>query len=698
MQKAGFSGLLIVLVSTLTLSDSSQSSEGHWDVVDHSQVSYSLKKEDNVKKHRTRVFRHQPGLHLRHDLDFKVALQPQEERCDEPFTFKLVESETHPVFAWTQKPVAKDKGELLFQLHVNRSIPVGKYALTVNDPCSQKNLGRMIRLGDVHVLFNPQSEGEPDARVRRQATPTVPDRDEYIDNNCGYLWLANGGIAWDYAVGSKAVTDSTSALMGMMTPTERADKVLYSRKLSELIGNYVVCGRWDGRYSGGMDPTQWVGSEGILSRWLRTQRPVRYGQCWVFAAVFTTILRASGISARSVTNYDSHHDRGLTDDGMAVLRQYDNIVQDDEPTWNFHVWTEAWLERPDLGQPAEWNAVDATPQEPSPLAPDQPYRAGPAYVPFIRSDMRNADYDTYFILAEVNAKKICPRTGKPLPTAVGTAVVTKKPGMERRLYNYQNPEVITKNYKIANDSETKRVAEAAELVLPPPYVGCERHGGMRITSTPVSPMVGETFVINVMEGNVSVEDTVIRMELMNYMGESLETIDNFTDTKELNVSEMDYLPYLGNSSIFRFTVGTYNKSGGFEFHDAIRVRLQYNEIDVQVNRAPNLTTITATVTYTNPLSVPMTGVVLSMSSPNSTYMRLEQPDVPANSTFTATLEVQCGDDDGNVMIPVSLDSDETQSAYGFGWTSCGDEPSNAGALLPSLQVMLISLLVLHVFN
>ena len=65
----------------------------------------------------------------------------------------------------------------------------------------------------------------------------------------------------------------------------------------------------------------------------------------------------------------------------------------------FHVWSEAWIVRPDLDQPDGWNAVDATPQEPSPLAPGQPYRAEPAYVPFFQADMRNVDYDTYFILA-----------------------------------------------------------------------------------------------------------------------------------------------------------------------------------------------------------------------------------------------------------------------------------------------------------
>ena len=233
--------------------------------------------------------------------------------------------------------------------------------------------------------------------------------------------------------------------------------------------------------------------------------------------------------------------------------------------------------------------MDATRQEPSPLAPGEPYRAGPAYVPYIRGDRRSANYDTYFILAEVNAKKICPVTGKPLPTAIGTFVVTKKPGMERRLYNYNNPEFITRNYKIVT---SKRAADEAEPLFPPSYTGCEREGGMRIASIPASPSVGESFVITVTEPNVSVEHIAIRMELMNYMGESLGFINTFSGIEELNVTELDYLPYLRNSSTFRFTVGTYNESDYFEFHDALRIRLQYKELEVETNKPPNSTNIT----------------------------------------------------------------------------------------------------------
>ena len=51
----------------------------------------------------------------------------------------------------------------------------------------------------------------------------------------------------------------------------------------------VLQGKWDGQYGGGVAPTEWNGSAEILTRWAYSDfRPVRYGQCWVFACVLCT--------------------------------------------------------------------------------------------------------------------------------------------------------------------------------------------------------------------------------------------------------------------------------------------------------------------------------------------------------------------------------------------------------------------------
>lgn len=51
----------------------------------------------------------------------------------------------------------------------------------------------------------------------------------------------------------------------------------------------VVEGKWSGKFRSGTNPLRWSGSVSILRKWYRARyRPVRYGQCWVFAGVTCT--------------------------------------------------------------------------------------------------------------------------------------------------------------------------------------------------------------------------------------------------------------------------------------------------------------------------------------------------------------------------------------------------------------------------
>lgn len=74
--------------------------------------------------------------------------------------------------------------------------------------------------------------------------------------------------------------------------------------------------------------------------------------------------------------------------------------------WNYHVWNELWMERPDLTNNAltynGWQAVDSTPQEMS----DGIYRCGPAPVRAVKYGEVLRPYDCNFLYAEVNAGKI----------------------------------------------------------------------------------------------------------------------------------------------------------------------------------------------------------------------------------------------------------------------------------------------------
>lgn len=51
----------------------------------------------------------------------------------------------------------------------------------------------------------------------------------------------------------------------------------------------VVQGQWQGKYGGGTSPLHWRGSVAILHKWFKSRfKPVKYGQCWVFAGVLCT--------------------------------------------------------------------------------------------------------------------------------------------------------------------------------------------------------------------------------------------------------------------------------------------------------------------------------------------------------------------------------------------------------------------------
>lgn len=71
---------------------------------------------------------------------------------------------------------------------------------------------------------------------------------------------------------------------------------------------------------------------------------------------------------------------------------------------NFHVWNEAWMDRPDLlpEQYGGWQAIDATPQELS----DEMYRCGPASVIAVKEGEVKKSFDNAFVFAEVNADEV----------------------------------------------------------------------------------------------------------------------------------------------------------------------------------------------------------------------------------------------------------------------------------------------------
>uniref|UniRef100_A0A3Q2DC37 Protein-glutamine gamma-glutamyltransferase 6-like n=2 Tax=Cyprinodon variegatus TaxID=28743 RepID=A0A3Q2DC37_CYPVA len=116
-----------------------------------------------------------------------------------------------------------------------------------------------------------------------------------------------------------------------------------------------------------------------------------------------SVMRLLGIPCRVVTNFQSAHDtnKNLTIDtyfadyGVREKETKDSV-------WNYHVWVEGWMKRPDLAKDGRydgWQALDPTPQEKS----DGMFCCGPAPVSAILNGDTHLKYDVPFLFASVNA-------------------------------------------------------------------------------------------------------------------------------------------------------------------------------------------------------------------------------------------------------------------------------------------------------
>ncbi|KAM3878477.1 protein-glutamine gamma-glutamyltransferase 2 [Diretmus argenteus] len=287
--------------------------------------------------------------------------------------------------------------------------PVGKYTLSMTNKMQETQIGSLV------VLFNPWCSDD------WVFLPNEDERQEYVMNEQGVIYKGSGNyiiaMPWDYGQFEEDMVSICLQLLDvnpkhLRDPADdvsaRCNPIYVGRVVSAMINSAddkgVLVGRWDGYYRDGTMPAHWSGSIDILRSWFYNGgRRVKYGQCWVFAAVMCTVMRLLGIPCRVVTNYQSAHDTNKNlsidvfhaDYGLRPKNTNDSV-------WNFHVWVEAWMKRPDLKEDGSydgWQVLDPTPQEKS----DGVYCCGPAPVAAIRKGDIHLKYDIPFTFAEVNA-------------------------------------------------------------------------------------------------------------------------------------------------------------------------------------------------------------------------------------------------------------------------------------------------------
>ncbi|XP_030589927.1 protein-glutamine gamma-glutamyltransferase 2-like [Archocentrus centrarchus] len=572
---------------------------------------------------------------------------------------------------------------ILLSISSSPDAPTGVYSLTLDQN------GKKTSLGQFTLLFN--------AWCPRDAVYMYSEtkRQEYVLAPHGQIYRGTHkrikGTPWNFGQFEAGILDICLKILDenpkFMSDADkdcsaRRNPIYVTRVLSAMINSNddrgVLVGRW-GQVKDGIHPGAWIGSGDILRQWAESG-PVRYGQCWVFAAVACTVSRALGIPCRVVTNFGSAHDANAN---LVIENLYDEDgkrISGGDSIWNFHVWVDSWMTRPDLGQEFDgWQTSDPTPQEKS----EGVFCCGPASLKAIKEGELTMKYDVPFIFAEVNADVV---DLVRLPDgqfvkfsgstkSVGCFISTKAVGSEER-------RDITHQYKYAEGSkEERRVYEKAQHHNKLQQRG-EKPGLHLKIKLADNMMVGSDFEVYAILTNNCMEartcDFLFSATAVSYNGKQGESCGVTSDKVEVPSGEerclslkLEYQSYgtaITSDRLIQLSAVTIDKQST-DFNKAEKT-IVLDEPDIKIKllgEAKVNHSVTAELTLLNPLpellqdcSFTIEGVNLTDCKPTTAKIGVVGPKQEAKATADFT-PISAG----SRVLLVNFDSDKLKNIKSF---------------------------------
>ncbi|KAF4096342.1 hypothetical protein G5714_022311 [Onychostoma macrolepis] len=408
---------------------------------------------------------------------------------------------------WEMKIVEQEDKRVRLAVNTLPTASIGCYKVTVESFSPKGKLLFPCSPNDLYMLFNPWCEDDA------VYLDDESERKEYILNSMGRIYYGTeqqiGTRTWNFAQFEQDILEACLFILerGQVAMTEWRDPVIVSRMVSALVNSNddygVLMGNWKDSYEGGTSPTAWSGSGDILRQYYSSGSLSNSPSA---GSMQESPIPMSWYSHRCVTNFNSAHDTDLSLTTDIYIDEKLEIIKDktSDSVWNFHVWNESWMSRPDL--PAGyggWQVVDATPQEPS----QGSYRCGPTSVSAVRNGQVNLKFDTPFVFAEVNSDKIYWQK-KPdgsfsqvnvEKSSIGQCISTKAVGSDARVD-------ITHLYKYPEGSWEERTAvERASRRLQTDFVSVPTGNdvSVEIVMDGAGPRIGEDAKLSIVLKNKS---------------------------------------------------------------------------------------------------------------------------------------------------------------------------------------------------
>ncbi|KAL8593103.1 hypothetical protein ACOMHN_018029 [Nucella lapillus] len=571
--------------------------------------------------------------------------------------------------AWGAKLSKQQDRNIELKVFTPPECAVAKWSLMVDVLKKKDDRVRLFRhkhQQPIYILFNPWCKDDT------VYVDGVAEREGYVLEDSGRIY--NGSYKrisskpWNFAQFEDKVLECSMLLLDKcrLRQEDRGDAVMVARRLSALVNvqndSGVLVGNWSGNYEGGTRPLAWSGSQAILDQYYTTGKPVKFGQCWVFSGVLTSVCRSLGIPTRSVTNFSSAHD---TDASITIDKYYDQSGKvmkrpSKDSVWNFHVWNEGWMARPELPHGyGGWQAFDATPQETS----EGVYCCGPCPVRAIKEGKVKLPYDGPFIFAEVNADRVSWQVNEDRSKKI---IDIERTSVGRHISTYSlrgSREDLTLEYKHRENTVAERVAvRRAQQLMSSSVLGhlddnTPKEVNFELHFDDDGTFVGDAFVLKLQCHNGSSEartlEGLLLVKTMYYTGVEADDVatKSFRDIKidpgqsetlEVTVTEGDYLDKLKDMCMLSLTVMAKVKETGQIFSKTDDARLRKPHLQITGPSSVKVgDEMEVEMSFTNPLSTKLTDCFLEIEAPGFTKAtRYRQSNLDGKETFTTTIKLK----------------------------------------------------------